>query len=208
MNAAIYMRTSTLEQHPENQLTACRAFATSRGYNVQYELVEQVSAYKDVERPKYEEVKQLAHEGKIKVVIVWALDRWSRKLETTLKDVGYFRDRGVLFHSVREPFLEAVNIEGPMGSTIRDFLYGLIGSMAEMESQIKSERVKEGLERTRRQGTVLGAPKAKFNKFRAAQLLREGRSLREVAQEVGVSPPTIMRYRNELEKISEDYLNE
>lgn len=197
--AAIYMRTSTVEQHPENQLNACRAFAHSRGYHVSGEYIEQLSGWKqDVERPKYEEVKRRAHAGEIDAVIVWALDRWARNMDRTLEDVAFFATRGVKFHSVQESWLEEVNVEGPLGEAIRRFLYGMKAAMAQMESDRLSERTKAGLERARAKGKRLGGKPAQFNRYRAAQLLKEGWSLRQIASELGVSAATVMRFKRSL----------
>jgi len=206
--AVIYLRTSTEEQYPENQLEECRRFAESRGYEVVSELVEQLSGWKDVSRPKYDEVRSMAHRGEVQAVIVWALDRWVRNRETLLDDVGYFPSVGVNFHSVREQYLEAVNIEGPLGKTIREFLYGLVGSIAEMESQRLSERTKRGMERARRQGKQIGRPKATFNRYRAAQLLAEGVSLGKIAAEIGSNKATILRFKRSLSKSNTPYLKE
>jgi putative DNA-invertase from lambdoid prophage Rac len=208
-NAVIYLRTSTEEQHPENQLDDCRRFAVSRGYRVEREFVEQLSAWKkDLKRPDYEEVRRLATAGSIDAVIVWSLDRWVRNRDTLIEDLGYFPQLGVRFHSVQESWLESVNIEGPLGKTIREFLYGLLGSIAQMESDRLSERTKRGLDRARRAGKRLGAPKAKFNRHRAAGLISEGWSDKRVADEVGVSKATIVRFRKGQADNYRSFINE
>lgn len=206
-NAVIYLRTSTEEQYPENQLQACRQFAISRGYRVEREFIEQLSGWKsNVKRPKYEEIRTLAQAGKIQAVIVWALDRWVRNRDSLIEDLAYFPARGVKFYSVRESWLETMNLEGPLGKTIRDFLYGLIGSIAQMESDRLSERTKAGLERARKNGKRLGQPPVKFNRYRAAKLLADGLSMRKVAEEVGVSTATIYRFSKGSEQFTLEYL--
>ena len=208
-NAVIYLRTSTEEQYPENQLEDCRRFAVSRGYRVEREFVEQLSGWRrEVKRPIYEEIRAMAHTGEINAVIVWAIDRWVRQRDTLIEDLTYFPRCGVKFHSVKEEFIEVMNIEGPLGKTIREFMYGLLGSIAEMESQRLSDRTKLGLERARRKGKVLGAPRAKFNKYRAAKLLLEGVPTSQVALEVGVSKATIVRFRKEVVQGNYEYLKE
>jgi DNA invertase Pin-like site-specific DNA recombinase len=140
MKAIIYLRTSTSEQFPEKQKKDCLQFAESRGYEVIEVYQEQLSGYKDIKRPMYEEVKSRAYKGEIQAVIVWALDRWVRNRDTLLEDVTALRNYGCKLHSVQEQWLEAINIEGSLGRTIQDFLLGLVGSLAQMESQRKSER--------------------------------------------------------------------
>ena len=151
MKAAIYIRTSTTEQVPENQIKSCQDFAVSRGYEVEGIYKEQLSGFKDIERPQYNLVKNKAFKGEINAVIVWALDRWVRNRETLLDDVTLLRNYNCKLHSVQEAWLEAINIEGSLGKTIQDFLLGLIGSIGEMESSRKSERVKIAFERYKKE---------------------------------------------------------
>lgn len=142
MKCAIYLRTSTTEQDPENQKSACVKFARSRGYEIKEIYIEKLSGYKQIVRPEYDKIKQLAHKGEINAVIVWALDRWVRNRDTLLEDVTMLRNCNVKLHSVQEQWLEAINLDGSLGKTIQEFLLGLIGSLGEMESQRRSERVK------------------------------------------------------------------
>lgn len=157
------------------------------------------SAWKeDVERPAYEEIKQLAHEGKIDSVTVWALDRWVRRKDTLVQDVSFLTQRGVKLHSVRESYLENINIDGPLGETIRSFLLQLAGSIAEIESTRRSERIKAGMATSNKKP---GVERFQFNKWRAYQLLFvEGLSLRKAAGEVGVSAATMHRFKKYAEE--------
>jgi len=181
--AIIYLRTSTKEQHPENQKKECLAFAESRGYKITEILIEQLSGFKKIERPQYNRIKQLAHESKIDAVIVWALDRWVRNRDTLLEDVTMLRNCGVKLHSVKEQWLEAINLEGGLGKTIQEFLLGLIGSIAEMESQRRSERVKIAFKN--RKKNSWGRPKKiNFKMIEEVLELKKNMSVREIAQSV------------------------
>lgn len=187
MKCVIYVRTSTVEQFPEKQLESCRRFAISRGYDVGDEYIEQLSAFKDdVKRPLYEIIKDKAHSGEINAVIVWALDRWVRNRDTLLEDVTYLRDCGVKLHSVNESWLEAINIEGALGRTIQDFLLGLIGTLAEMESKRKSDRVKMAFESYKKEDRVYkkwgrsSLPDRVTNKI--IELYNGGLSMRKIAE--------------------------
>lgn len=142
MKCAIYCRVSTEEQDPEKQKEDCLKFAESRGYEIEGVYLERVSGFKDVERLQYELVKQKAFAGEIQAVVVWAFDRWVRNRDTLIEDVSILRQYGCKLHSVKDAWLEAINIEGSIGKTIREFLLGLRGSMDEMESQRKSERTR------------------------------------------------------------------
>lgn len=185
MKACIYLRTSTTDQHPEKQKAECLALAQSKGYEVTEEDVylEKLSGYKDIERPKYEEIKQRAMKSEIRAVIVWALDRWVRNRDTLLDDVTMLRSCGVKLHSVKEAWLELINIEGSLGKTINDFLLGLIGTLGEMESSRKSERMLMAYENYK--GDSWGRPSLSQDvDEQILDLHKKGLSLREIQASV------------------------
>ena len=68
----IYIRTSTEEQEPKNQIKACEDLLKDN-----YELFQdKQSAYKDIkEREGFENAKKLIKAGKVENFIVWDLDR-------------------------------------------------------------------------------------------------------------------------------------
>jgi DNA invertase Pin-like site-specific DNA recombinase len=187
MKASIYLRTSTTEQHPEKQEKDCIEFAKQRGYDIDYIHYEQLSGYKkNIHRPEYEKVKEKARKGEIKAVIVWALDRWVRDRDTLLDDVTTLKNYGCKLHSVKESYLEALNIEGPIGRTLQDFLLGLIGSLAEIESIRRSDRVKMAFKSHK--GKKWGRPLIHTNKKKIVWDLRnQNLSLRKIALATGLS---------------------
>ena len=195
MKAIIYLRTSTEEQEPENQKKECLEFAKNRGYEVTEVLLEKISAFSGELRPNYERVKASARNGEIQAVIVWALDRWVRNRDTLLDDVTILRNYGCKIHSVKEAWLEAINIEGSLGKTIQDFLLGLIGSLAELESQRKSERVKIAYKNHK--GKKWGRPKVHTNKIKIIlEQLNEGFSYRKIKENTGMSIGKISQVAN------------
>ena len=183
MKAVIYLRTSTLEQHPEKQKDECLTFLKSRGYELEGVYLEQISGFKQVKRPEYEKIKDKAYRGEIQAVIVWALDRWVRNRDTLLEDVTMLRECGCKLHSVKEQWLEAINIEGPLGKTIQEFLLGLLGSLGEMESQRKSDRVK--MAHKNHKGKKWGRKSLpKPVKERIIEMFKSGNSLRKISKEI------------------------
>ena len=182
MKAIIYLRTSTTEQYPEKQKVDCLRFAESRGYEVIQVYQEQLSGYKNIIRPMYEEVKARAFKGEIQAVIVWALDRWVRNRDTLLEDVTSLRSYGVKLHSVQEQWLEAVNIEGSLGKTIQEFLLGLVGCLGQMESQRKSERTKMAFKNKTGRWGRKSLPEITQQKIIEAH--QSGKTLRQISQEI------------------------
>jgi len=183
MKAIIYLRTSTTEQEPEKQKQDCLSFAKSKGYNVIKIYEEQLSGWKQIDRPMYNEIKEKARKGEIQAVIVWALDRWVRNRDTLIEDVTILKNYGCKIHSVKEAWLEAINIEGSLGRTIQDFLLGLMGSLAEMESNRKSERVKMAFQS--HVGKKWGRPKiSKGVEKHIINLHEQGVAYREICKQV------------------------
>lgn len=182
MKADIYLRTSTTEQHPEKQKQECLEFAKRKGYEIGEVYLEQLSGFKQIERPYYNEIKERARQGKIQAVIVWALDRWVRNRDTLLEDVTTLRNYGVKLHSVKEAYIEMINLEGAMGKTITEFLLGLSGTLAEMESKRKSERVCMAYKN--HEGKKWGRPKLKNVDNQIKELLELGTPLRQITKEV------------------------
>lgn len=183
MKSAIYVRTSTTEQHPEKQEKECITFSQSRGYEVEGIYQEQISAFKKVERPVYELLKQKAYRGEINAVVVWALDRWVRNRDTLLEDVTLLKGYGCKLHSVKDSWLESINIEGPLGKSIQEFLLGIVGSMAQMESQLKSERIRMAyLNHNGRKWGRRSLPDRAIADIK--QLHGEGKSIRQISNTV------------------------
>ena len=184
MNAAIYLRVSTKDQDPDLQKKECIAFAKNKGYKIVAIFKEELSGFKkDVFRPDYEAVKEMARKGEINAVVVWALDRWVRSRDTILDDTTILKNYGCKIHSIKEAWLEAINIDGPLGKTIQDFLLGLVGSIAEMESQRKSERVKMAFEN--HSGKNWGRPGIQEKtRLEVVKLYKSGKSMREISKSV------------------------
>lgn len=195
VGAAIYCRVSTEEQHADKQKPDCIEFCKSKGYEIITIEEEKLSGFKNVERPKYEIIKELARRGEIKAVVVWALDRWVRNRDTLLEDVTILRNYGCKIHSVKEAWLEAINIEGPLGKTIQDFLLGLIGSLAEIESSRKSERVRMAFKNHK--GKKWGRPEIHTNKKKIIlELHKKGLSYRKIKDQTGLSIGSISEIIN------------
>ncbi len=110
-----------------------------------------------------------ARQGKFQVLLIWALDRLSREGPlATLEIVHRLGNYGVTVASFQEPWLE-------VSGELRDLLLAIVGWVARMESNRRSERTKAGLARATAQGKRLGRPpgsKDKKKRSRRGYLLR------------------------------------
>ena len=82
--AIIYMRVSSVDQHPETQLYDLRQMAAQRGYEVVQEYTDRISGVK-ARRPGLSQMMADARRGKFDVVLVWASDRIARSVRHFLE---------------------------------------------------------------------------------------------------------------------------
>ena len=86
------------------------------------------------------------------MLLVWALDRLARGgTLDMLQIIHRLGERGVRVISYQGPWTEA-------GGDLLDLLLAIVGWVARMESNRRSERTKAGLERAVSQGKRLGRP--------------------------------------------------
>jgi len=151
---AVYLRTSTQEQHPENQLPALETFCQSRGWDIKGIYSEQESAWREGHQRELARLLSDLRSGKSKfdILLVWALDRLSRQgAASILNLVNGLRVYGVKVVSLQESWTE---LPGELG----EVLFAIAGWVARMESERRSERTKAGLQRVRQHGSKSGRP--------------------------------------------------
>jgi DNA invertase Pin-like site-specific DNA recombinase len=147
-DAGVWFRVSGGDQTSANQIPDVKLFCAHNGYRVRarYELTD--TAYRDGGGPEYKRTMARmlsdAHQGKFKVLVVWALDRIIRNedggAEAALRLVRQLRERGCILVSVREEWLNG-------SPEIQDLLLAFAGWMAQQESRRRSERVRAGIAR-------------------------------------------------------------
>ena len=121
-------------------------------------------------------------------LVVWKLDRLGRSVKDLVAIVNDLAQRGVHFKCLTDK----IDTSTPSGR----FFFHVMASLAQMERDLTIERTRAGLEAARRQGRT-GGRKRKMTDTKisaAKQLLREGISPPEVAQNLGVSIPTLYRW--------------
>lgn len=186
--AALYVRVSTADQTAENQLDELRRLAAARGFTaVIYSETE--SAAK--RRPVFEAMVADVKAGRVRAVLVWALDRLHRSMTGALQTILEFDRLGVPVISLRESWLDTT---GP----VRPLLIAIFGWVAEQERSRLIERTKAGLDRARRQGKKLGRPRASpILLHAAADRVAAGMAVAEAARCSGVKRSTLRRFMAE-----------
>lgn len=182
--AALYMRVSSLDQHPETQLLDLRQMAAQRGYEVVHEYTDRISGAK-ARRPGLDELMHDARRGKVDVVLVWASDRIARSVKHFLDVLDELNRLGVEFVSFREQ----IDTGGPLGRAI----VVIIGAIAELERNLIVERVKAGMRRARLEGRHIGRNPLAVDREAIFCDRSRGLSIRQIAREHSISTATVQR---------------
>ena len=175
---ALYLRVSTIDQHPQTQLLDLHSLAAQRGYEIVAQYTDQISGAK-AKRPGLDQLMIDAHRGKFDLVLVWASDRLARSTTHFLELLDQFAHLNIEFVSFRESF----DTSGPMGRA----MMLIIGVIAELERGLIKERVCAGMRRAKLEGRQIGRPP--LNIDRAAIVRDRGRkmSLTNIAKAHGIS---------------------
>ena len=184
MRCAIYARVSTVDrQEVANQVVQLVGYALGRGWDV-VEFTDQESGKHD-QRRRFQELFDAAARREFDVVLVWALDRFSREgVAHTFGHIQKLTSYGVQFESFSEPHFRT---SGPAG----ELLVAITAWIAEQERIRIVARVKAGLDRARSNGTKLGRPRRVFNRRKAVVLRAAGWTFRRIARELGVHEATV-----------------
>jgi DNA invertase Pin-like site-specific DNA recombinase len=186
--AALYLRVSSLDQHPETQLLDLRQMAAQRGYQIVQEYTDRISGAR-ARRPGLDQMMSDARRGRFDIVLVWASDRIARSTRHFLETLDELNRLGVKFASFREP----IDTEGPLGRAI----VIIIGAVAELERNLIVERVRAGMRRARLEGQRIGRPALALDRQAILRDHRRGLSLRQIAQEHRISRATVHRVLHE-----------
>jgi site-specific DNA recombinase len=156
--AAIYARVSSDKQKEENtiasQTAALTEFARKEGYDVPREWIFEDEGFSGASllRPGLERLRDLAAEGQLEAILVYAPDRISRKYAYQILLIEEFARNGV----------ETVFVKAPKSDTPEDqLLLQFQGMIAEYERAQILERSRRGKRHRARQGQVSvlsGAP--------------------------------------------------
>ncbi len=186
MRVALYARCSTPEQTVNLQLDALREYVMVRGFDAVAEYVDEGQSGVKVRRPALNRLLRDAHLRRFDAVLVWKLDRLGRSLSHLIRLVDQLGSLGVDLISLNDPGLDTT---GPTGRLI----FHVMGAVAEFERDLIRERTKAGMKAAQRRGKRIGRPRVGIPLARADQLLAVGRSVAQVARELGVSRTTLHR---------------
>src|SRR6185437_13080380 len=171
--AALYMRVSTVDQHPETQLLDLRQLAAQRGFEIVAEYTDRISGVK-ARRPGLDQMMREARRGRFDVVLVWACDRIARSTRHFLEVLDELNRLNIEFVSFREQ----IDTGGPLGRAI----VVIIGAVAELERNLIIERVRAGMRRALLEGRSIGRPSLELDRTAIVRDRQHGHSLGQLAR--------------------------
>ncbi len=182
--AALYLRVSTVDQHPETQLLDLRQMAAQRGLEIMQEYTDRISGAK-ARRPGLDQMMADARRGRFDVVLAWASDRIARSVKHFLEVLDELNRLNVEYVSFREN----LDTAGPLGRAI----VVIIGAIAELERSLIIERVRAGMRRARLEGTHIGRNPLILDHEAIRRERCQGQSLRQIAKGHRISTATVQR---------------
>ena len=204
MKVGLYARVSTKdkEQHPENQLIKLRQYCKSKDWNFKEYTDHASGAKKD--RPGLKSI--MSDLDKLDGILVLRLDRFGRSLQNLLDNLNQIRSQGKFFEAIDQG-LRISEKKDPMN----DFMLAILGAAAEFERELISERVKDGMERARRQGKLIGRGRSKRTKNMEKKILdlkAQGESIRMIAQKCNIPRSTVHDILSRKRNLNSDTKND
>ena len=121
-------------------------------------------------------------------VVVTRLDRLARSQVDLHRILSVIAERGASFECTEQP---EVNTTGPMGK----LLLGVLGAVAEFETELRKERQMEGIAKAKARGEYKGRQPLKAEKVeKLKSLVEAGSSISAAAREIGISRVTAHKY--------------
>jgi DNA invertase Pin-like site-specific DNA recombinase len=199
MKAIGYIRVSTEDQAREGisldaQKAKIEAYAAINDLALVEVIRDEGASGKDLEREGMANLLDLVESGKVEAVIVYKLDRLSRRTLDTLSLIEKLESKGIAFHSISEK----VDTKSATGK----FFLTIISAVAQMERDLIAERTKDALVHKKQIGEWTGRIPFGFrvenNRLvedpdqirviqKAKRLRRSGKSLREISRAVSLS---------------------
>ena len=186
---ACYCRVSSRRQKNDSQRAEIARWLQASGIGPSNTLwFEDHETGKTLRRPAFEKLQKAVFDGRVRTVVVWKLDRLSRRQRQGINLLADWCDRGVRVVSVTQQ----VDLSGPVGQMVASLMFGL----AEIELEYRRERQAAGIAVAKSQGRYRGRKKGttKAPAQRARALRRRGLTIAEIANALGVTERTVFRY--------------
>lgn len=135
-------------------------------------------------RPELDKLMSDVSQNKISKVVVYSFSRFARSTRHLLDALEFFKINNVEFISISE------NIE--TSTNFGKFFFTIIGALAQLERELISERVTNGMRNAKAKGKKIGRPKSRPSEI-ILSLRDKKYSYREIAKVIGMSHTAVSR---------------
>jgi DNA invertase Pin-like site-specific DNA recombinase len=188
MKIGIYARISRDSSHLDNQLLLLRDYCQKMSYIIVDEYTDIISGA-SANRPEFNRMMKDASAHRFSLLLFFSLDRFSRAgTRETIYYLQLLDNYGVAYKSYSEQYIDSSGI-------FKDVIIALLSTLAKQERIRISERVKAGLERSRKEGRIGGRPTlgaTKIDKIR--EMKSSGMSIMAISKELRISRGSIYTY--------------
>ena len=189
---AIYSRVSTLDQTIDNQLLELRDHCSKMGWEIVKEYADEglSGTLSRDKRPALNSLIKDAYRKKFDGVVCWDISRIGRSMKELVLFLSDMKDRDIGICSVRQGF--------DTSTSMGEIMFQFVGILSSWEREMIRERTLAGLDRAKSQGKTLGRRKVITDEItsKIVNLRSIGRSIRDIASEVGVSRGTVSNVLN------------
>lgn len=187
MKTALYIRVST-----ENQRTGLESQQRALEEYCRHQKLDNIAIYTDegisgakTSRPALNQLMLDVSAGNVSVVLVYSFSRFARSTRHLIEGLEHFDKHNVKFVSLTEQ----LDTKSPSGRAI----FAILAAISQLERELISERVRNGLVNARAKGKQLGAKKKHTNLEIVFHLKKQGHSIRQISKLCGMSPATVCR---------------
>ena len=208
-NAVIYARVSSIgdRQDTTRQVDDLTKYANNNALNVVKTFEEHVSGAKGVdERPVLAECLQFCIDNHIDCLLLSELSRLGRNVDDVLANVRFCTDHhlNVYFQKEQLSIFDQSGNKHPFLA----IMIAVLGTCAEMERDNIKFRLNSGRERAKANGVKMGRPVGATKSddqllkdhAKVVALLKQGVSIRVIAQSLNVSTTTVQKVKNALKR--------
>jgi DNA invertase Pin-like site-specific DNA recombinase len=185
---ACYCRVSSRRQKTDSQKAELTRWLTSQRIELTtVHWFEDIETGMTLQRPAFAQLQRAIFDGRVTTVVVWKLDRLSRRQHEGITLLADWCERDVRVVVVTQQ----IDLRGAVGRMVASVLFGL----AEIEMEYRQERQAAGIAVAKRRGVYRGRQPGttKARPRRAIHLRRQGLTIPEIANALQVSQRTVCR---------------
>lgn len=191
-----YVRVSTKDQNLDRQ------FEKLREENVTIIFEDKLSG-KDTKRPEFQKLLEYVRQGDI--VVVTELDRLGRNNKELTETMDLLKNKGVTIEILNLPSFKDIQDEN-LRQLLNNLILELYKYQAENERKSIRERQRQGIAVAKQKGIYRGRPttytydakdpQKRITYLKIIELLEKETPIKRIAEETGVSRPTIYTIKN------------